>query len=219
MGNSQPGAETDQTAHWSDRNAFASYDLNAASDPAYEATEQRIEVSVNRDIPQGDGDPPGCARGDHDGSEVIENADVVVTDNRIARVTARPGPPGRGRADHRRGRHHHRSRIRGHPRPYVEPVRNPLATSVDLPGQPGVRGHHDSGSPNGHHRRAHLCRPRRRGRDPRPEGVFDRTRRLLHRRDSKPGPRSRRVDPVQATTSIPRPSRCTCPGTGFSVSG
>ena len=81
-----------QTAHWSIGNAFASYDLNAASDPAYEATEQRIEVSVNRDIPQGTVILRGARVVTMNGSEVIENADVVVTDNRIARVTSGPDP-------------------------------------------------------------------------------------------------------------------------------
>lgn len=81
-----------QTAHWSIGNAFASYDLNAASDPAYRASEQRIEVSVNRDIPQGTVILRGARVVTMNGEEVIENADVVVTNNRIARVTAGPDP-------------------------------------------------------------------------------------------------------------------------------
>ncbi|MDH3224484.1 MAG: amidohydrolase family protein, partial [Gemmatimonadota bacterium] len=82
-----------RTVHWSIGNAFVSYDLDAAvGDPAYRPSEQRIEVSVARDIPQGRVVLRGARVITMQGDEVVENADVVITNNRIARVTAGPDP-------------------------------------------------------------------------------------------------------------------------------
>ena len=148
-----------QTAHWSIGNAFASYDLSSAGDPGYRASEQRIEVSVDRDIPEGTVILRGATVVTMRGDEVIENADVVVTNNRIARVTAGPDPQAGGRRGHRCLRNDHRARVRRYPCPHVEPVGSPLASSLDLPGQPGLRGDDHSRSSDCDHRRVDLRRP------------------------------------------------------------
>ncbi len=77
------------TVHWSIGNAFVRYDLNAAAgNDGYTPDERRIEVSANRDIPQGNVVLRGARVVTMNGDEVIENADVVVTNNRITQVTA-----------------------------------------------------------------------------------------------------------------------------------
>jgi len=80
-----------RTVHWSIGNAFATYRLDAATgNPDYTAEEVRVRVSAPRDIPQGTVVLRGARVITMRGTEVIENADVVVQNNRIASV----GPPG-----------------------------------------------------------------------------------------------------------------------------
>ena len=109
--------------HWSIGNAHVVYDLDAAkafedsvkaaaSDtaeaadsadgadeekekkPKYEPQEHRIEIAVPRDIPQGTMVLRGARVVTMRGTEVMENADVVVTNNRISSVGPRGSAPG-----------------------------------------------------------------------------------------------------------------------------
>ncbi|MFN0177880.1 MAG: amidohydrolase family protein [Gemmatimonadales bacterium] len=99
-----------RTVHWSIGNAFVSYDvarglavddsLRAAGvDTAtrtarqYRPVEQRVVVAANRDIPQGTLVLRGAKAVTMRGDEVIENADVVVRNNRIVSVGARGTAP------------------------------------------------------------------------------------------------------------------------------
>ncbi|WP_419936755.1 amidohydrolase family protein [Candidatus Palauibacter sp.] len=81
-----------RTVHWSLGNALFTYDLDAAAgDTAYAAAEQQIEVSAERDIPRGTVVLRGGRAITMNGDEIVENADIVVTDNRITSVRAGPG--------------------------------------------------------------------------------------------------------------------------------
>jgi len=81
-----------RTVHWSIGNAFISYDLDAAqSDAAYRPEERRIEVTAARDIPQGTLVLRGARAITMNGDEIVENADIVITNNRITSVTRGPG--------------------------------------------------------------------------------------------------------------------------------
>ena len=81
-----------RTVHWSLGNALFTYDLDAAAgDPDYVPSEQRIAVTAERDIPQGTVVLRGARAITMNGDEIIENADIVVTNNRIASVSAGPG--------------------------------------------------------------------------------------------------------------------------------
>jgi Tol biopolymer transport system component/imidazolonepropionase-like amidohydrolase len=84
------------TIHWSIGNAFVSYDLQRAeTEPSYRPQELRIRVTAPRDMPQGTVVLRGARVITMREREVIENADVVVTNNRIVRVGARaPEPAG-----------------------------------------------------------------------------------------------------------------------------
>ncbi len=76
-----------RTVYWSIANALVTYDLDAAAtDPDYTPTEQRIEISVARDIPQGTVVLRGARIVTMRGDEIIENGDIVVTNNRITSV-------------------------------------------------------------------------------------------------------------------------------------
>jgi len=76
-----------RTAHWSIANAFLSYDLDAAAaDATYSPAEQRISVTADRDIPQGTVVLRGARAITMNGDEVIENSDIVITNNRIMSV-------------------------------------------------------------------------------------------------------------------------------------
>ena len=90
-----------RSVHWSLGNGLFTYDLDAAAgDDDYEATEQRIEVTAPRDIPRGTVVLRGARAITMNGNEVIEDADIVVTDNRIISVTAgRRGGSRRRRGD------------------------------------------------------------------------------------------------------------------------
>ena len=81
-----------RTVHWSIGNAFVSYDLDtAAGDAGYTPMERRIEVAAARDIPQGTLVLRGARVITMRDDEVLENADIVVRNNRIASVSAGPG--------------------------------------------------------------------------------------------------------------------------------
>ena len=81
-----------RTVHWWLGNALFTYDLDAAAgDPDYAPTEQQITVTAQRDIPQGTVVLRGARAITMNGDEIIENADIVVTNNRIASVSAGPG--------------------------------------------------------------------------------------------------------------------------------
>jgi Tol biopolymer transport system component len=81
-----------RTAHWSLGNALFSYNMDAASgDANYEAAEQQFGVTADRDIPQGTVVLRGARAITMNGNEIIENADIVVTNNRITSVSAGAG--------------------------------------------------------------------------------------------------------------------------------
>ena len=81
-----------RTVHWWLGNALFTYDLDAAAgDPDYAPTEQQIAVTAQRDIPQGTVVLRGARAITMNGDEILENADIVVTNNRIASVSAGPG--------------------------------------------------------------------------------------------------------------------------------
>ncbi len=99
-----------RTVHWSLGNAFLSYRLDlaeavddslrlagadsaATADGAYRAEEARVDVQVARDIPQGSVVLRGARVITMRGTEVIENADVVIENNRIASVGASGSAP------------------------------------------------------------------------------------------------------------------------------
>jgi Tol biopolymer transport system component len=87
-----------RTVHWSIGNAFVSYDLDqAAAVEDYRPEERRIRVTAERDIPRGAVVLRGARIVTMRGEEVIEGGDVLVRDNRIARV----GPVGEAPADAR----------------------------------------------------------------------------------------------------------------------
>ena len=96
-----------RTVHWSIGNAFVSYRLDRAeavddslrrggadsvamADAAYRAEELRVTIEARRDIPQGTVVLRGARVVTMRGSEVIENADVVIENNRVSSV----GPSG-----------------------------------------------------------------------------------------------------------------------------
>jgi hypothetical protein len=86
------------TIHWSIGNAFVSYDLPAAdANPQYRPQELRINVTAARDLPQGTVVLRGARVVTMRDREVIENADVVVTNNRIVRVGPRGDVPANAR--------------------------------------------------------------------------------------------------------------------------
>jgi Tol biopolymer transport system component len=81
-----------RTAHWSLGNALFSYDLDAAAgNDGYAPDERQIAVTAQRDIPQGTVVLRGARAITMNGDETVENADIVVTDNRITSVSAGPG--------------------------------------------------------------------------------------------------------------------------------
>jgi hypothetical protein len=87
-----------RTVHWSIGNAFVSYDLDAADASAtYQPDERRITVSAQRDMPQGTVVLRGARAITMRGTEIVENADVIVRNNRIVSV----GPRGSAPADAR----------------------------------------------------------------------------------------------------------------------
>ena len=99
-----------RTIHWSIGNAFISYDVarglavddslraagadsTARMHSPYQPTEQRFAVSAPRDIPQGTVVLRGGRVVTMRGTEVVENADVVIRNNRIVSVGARGSAP------------------------------------------------------------------------------------------------------------------------------
>jgi len=96
MGGEFPAWSADGgTVHYALGNALFSHDLAASdADTAHVAAEVRIEIEVPRDLPEGSVVLRGAtvlsmAAGGAGTPAVIENADVVVTNNRIAAVGAR----------------------------------------------------------------------------------------------------------------------------------
>ena len=81
-----------RTVHWWLGNALFTYDMDAAAgDPDYAPSEQQIMVTADRDIPQGTVVLRGARAITMNGDEIVENADIVVTNNRITSVSAGPG--------------------------------------------------------------------------------------------------------------------------------
>ena len=79
-----------RTIHWSIGNAFVTYRIDRGeADTTYRAEETRIRVQATRDIPQGTAVLRGARVVTMRGSEILENADVVIRNNRIAAVGAR----------------------------------------------------------------------------------------------------------------------------------
>jgi Tol biopolymer transport system component len=98
------------TVHWSIGNAFVSYDLGraravadslraAGADSAtmvangYAPVERRIAVAASRDIPQGTVVLRGARVVTMRGDEVVEDADLVIENNRIRSVGPRAAAP------------------------------------------------------------------------------------------------------------------------------
>jgi Tol biopolymer transport system component len=76
-----------QTVHWSIASAQFSYALAAgAADPGYAPREVRVEIAVPLDTPEGTVVLRGARIITMNGDEVIENGDIVVTNNRITSV-------------------------------------------------------------------------------------------------------------------------------------
>ena len=99
-----------KTVHWSIGNAFITYRLDRAAavtdslrrmhadsaamaQGAYRPEERRVTITAQRDIPQGTVVLRGARVVTMKDREVIENADVVVTNNRIVRVGPRGDVP------------------------------------------------------------------------------------------------------------------------------
>ncbi len=91
-----------KTVHWSLGNAHFTYDLERAKElenreehedendkPVYKPAEHRVEVTASRDIPGGTVVLRGALVITMNGDEVIEDADLVITDNRIRSVGRR----------------------------------------------------------------------------------------------------------------------------------
>ena len=122
-----------RTVHWSLGNALFTYDLDAAADdPDYEPSERQIAVSAERDIPQGTVVLRGARAITMDGDEIVSDADIVVTNNRIASVTAGPGDVPEGATVIDVSGQDDPSRLRRHARAHVEPVGTALGAAVDL---------------------------------------------------------------------------------------
>jgi Tol biopolymer transport system component len=98
------------TIHWSIGNAFVSYRLDRAqavddsltaahADSAarfaarYHPTEQRFRISAPRDIPEGTVVLRGAKAVTMKGYEIVENADIVIRNNRIVSVGPRAQEP------------------------------------------------------------------------------------------------------------------------------
>ena len=99
-----------RTVHWSIGNAFVTYRLDRAAAvddslaragadstarrrAAYRPEERRVVVTAPRDVPRGTVVLRGARVVTMRGAEIVENADVVVTDNRIASVGPRGAAP------------------------------------------------------------------------------------------------------------------------------
>jgi len=83
-----------RTVHWSIGSAFVSYDLSRAdTTDAYQPQEIRVAVTAARDIPDGTVVLRGARVITMRGNEVLENADIVVRNNRIVSVGARAQEP------------------------------------------------------------------------------------------------------------------------------
>jgi Tol biopolymer transport system component len=99
-----------RTVHWSIGNAFVSYDVargKAVDDSlraagadtltrirsAYRPVEQRLLISATRDVPEGSVVLRGAKAVTMRGREIIENADIVVRNNRIVSVGPRGSAP------------------------------------------------------------------------------------------------------------------------------
>jgi Tol biopolymer transport system component len=84
-----------RTVHWSIGNAFMTFSVDSAiANPDYKPRETRFRIAATRDIPQG----TVVLRGARvltmrAPNEVVENADVVIRNNRIERVGARGEVP------------------------------------------------------------------------------------------------------------------------------
>ncbi len=79
------------TVHWSLGNALFTYRADSLGADGYEPSSLRIEVSAPRDIPQGTAVLRGARAITMNGAEIIENADIVIENNRIAGVRRGPG--------------------------------------------------------------------------------------------------------------------------------
>jgi len=103
-----------RTIHWSIGNAFVSYDvarglavddsLRAAGTDTttrarsqYQPVEQRVRVTAERDIPQGTVVLRGARVVTMRGAEIVENADVVIRNQRIVSVGPRGSAPAEAR--------------------------------------------------------------------------------------------------------------------------
>jgi len=99
-----------RTVHWSIGNAFVTYDLTRAqavddslrragadsasrARAAYRPLEQRVTLAAERDIPQGTVVLRGARTLTMKGHEIIENADIVIRNNRIVSVGPRGADP------------------------------------------------------------------------------------------------------------------------------
>ena len=218
-----------RTIHWGIGNAFVSYDLarglrvddslRAAGvdsvtrwQGAYHPSEHRFLIAANRDLPEGTVVLRGAPRHHHEGPggdrECGRGGPQQPDRERgPARLGARRCP------GHRRHRQDHHPRLRRHPCPHVAGLGGPLEAALDLSRQLGLRRHHHPRSPDLHHRRPDLSGPGRSGAGDRPPGLLHRPRRLQRRpgRQTWTGPGT--CSSATASTTTPRPSRCTWPAT------
>ena len=111
----------------------AQADTAKKNKPAYEPERVDVLITTQRDRPKGTVVLRGARVITMKGDEVIENADMVVTDNRIAAVGAR-GTRGRssGRTRHRRRWQDHHARLGGRARAHVAGLRHPSRAAVGV---------------------------------------------------------------------------------------
>ncbi len=205
--------------HWSIGNAHVVYDLDAAKafedsvavnegdaqdeeieedqedeedddeDDKYQAGERRIIINAPRDIPRGTVVLRGARVITMNGSEVIENADVVVRDNRIVGV----GPGGIDRHPHASwitedcrcfGKDDY-SRFGRRPCAYVAALGNPQDPGLALPGEFSVRSYYDAGSTDVDNGRTQLWGHGDGGGVDRSADLFHRPRCVLGRADQE----------------------------------
>jgi Tol biopolymer transport system component len=163
---------------------------------AYKPAEVRVAVSAARDIPRGVAVLRGGRAITMKGREIIEDADIVVRDNRIVAVGARGHPDGRARD--RRARQDGHPRVRGHALPpAVAHAADPQHADLAVPRHAGLRHHHHPRPADRRHRLPHLRRPRGDGGHGRAAHLHHRPRRLLRRGHPRLGARGAGAQALQ----------------------
>ena len=83
------GMRPDESADSANADSTAAADASDDDAPKYEPTETRITITATRDVPEGVAVLRGARAITMRGDEVIENADILIRDNRIAAVGPR----------------------------------------------------------------------------------------------------------------------------------